>query len=119
MPRCKEQLRTPRRRITLPYVPLRDSMFFRHFAFEKNASLPWRSRLRRAGAYSAVIWVIMIVGIVVLKYGFDLIDRPLGTLLAGSFLLSAILFLCVIYAYREADSTKRLYDDMDQRRERK
>jgi hypothetical protein len=61
----------------------------------------------------------VIVGVVVLKYGFDLVDRSDFTLLGGSILFAGLQFLCIFCAYTKADSTKRLYDEMDRKRDRK
>ncbi len=101
--------------LVLIKVQLRDSARFRLFAFEINANLPWRSRLRRAGAYVALMWIIMLVGGLVFKYGFELVDGSFFTLFAESAVLPVLFFLCLVFAYREADRTKNLYEEMDRK----
>lgn len=78
---------------------------------ERNAALPWRSRLRRAAGYAGVVWVVLVVGVFVLKYEFDVIDRPVLAVLVVSSVLAFLLFGCFIYGYWMADVTKQLHDD--------
>ena len=84
---------------------------------EANAMLPWRSRLRRSATYAGALWVITVAGSVVLKYGFDVIDRPILSVLAQSTALPLVLFGCFTYLYCRADLAKRLHDQKIQRHE--
>ena len=97
-----------------------ESMFSRPkgFFFEKNATLRWRVRLRRAGTYAGLVWVLLLVGAIVLKYTLHLVDRPILTVIAQSSILPLLLFGCFIYGYRQADVAKRLYEQRDREHEK-
>ena len=98
---------------------MRESIFTRHrgFFYEKAAGTPWRFRIRKAAMYAGLIWLILLVGIFLLKYAFDLIDKPITTLLAQSPILPLLLFGIFLYCYRSADQTKQLYAQKDQKDE--
>ncbi len=95
---------------------IRESIFTRHrgFFYERAAGTPWRLRIRRAAMYACLIWPISLVGIFLLNYVFDLIDKPITTLLAQSPILPLLLFGILVYCYRSADETKQLYAQKDQ-----
>ncbi len=57
----------------------------------------------------------MLVGGLVFKYGFELVDGSFFTLFAESAVLPVLFFLCLVFAYREADRTKNLYEEMDRK----
>ena len=60
--------------------------------------------------YAGLVWFILIVGIFLLKYCFDVIDRPITTVLAESSLLPLLLYGLFIYGYRITDQTKHACD---------
>jgi len=67
--------------------------------------------------YASVIWLVLLTGIFLLKYVFDLIDKPIITLLAQSTILPLLLFGIFVYCYRGADETKQIYAQKDQKDE--
>ena len=98
---------------------LRESTFTRHkgFWYERAAGTPWRLRIRKAAMYAGLIWLVLLIGMLLLKYVFGLIDKPIMTLLAQSAILPLLLFGVFVYCYRSADETKQLYAQKDSKDE--
>jgi hypothetical protein len=90
---------------------MRDSWLIRQN--ESTAALPWKSRLCRAATYAGIVWVVTVVGVIVGKYVFEVIDRPILTVIAQITILPLLLFGCFIFGYWKADMTKRSYDQKD------
>lgn len=80
---------------------------------KRNAELSLRSRLRKAASYAGLVWAVMIVGAFVLKYGFDMIERPILPVLVESIVLPVCLFGGITYGYWKADRAKRLQENKD------
>ena len=60
----------------------------------------------------------MIIGILLLKYVFSVVDKPITILLAQSPILPLLLFATFVYSYGSAGRTKRLSTQKDQRDEK-
>jgi len=84
---------------------------------ESNAAMPWRSRFRRAGTYAGILWVVAIVGVLLAKYAFDLIDRPILTVLVQITVLPILLLGCLIFGYLRVDLVKKSYERKDKKHE--
>jgi hypothetical protein len=85
---------------------------------ETIAALSWRSRLHRTAVYAGLLWVAAIGGVLLLKYAFDLIDRPLLSVVAAISLLPLLIFACVTIGYWRADISKRLHDQKERPHEK-
>jgi hypothetical protein len=88
-------------------APERISASKRGFLFEKDAATPRKVRVRKAAIYAGLVWVVMLLGIFLLKYVFDVIDRPISTLLIQIPILPLLLFVIISYGYYRADLTSK------------
>jgi hypothetical protein len=68
--------------------------------------------------YAGLIWVVALGGVLLLKYVFDLIDRPILTVLAQTSVLPLVLFGCFTWGCWRADVSKRLRDQRHPEHER-
>ena len=92
------------------------SIFSRHMA--RVSATPLRSRIKKAAMYAGLVWFVLLVGVVLLKYCFGVIDRPMAKVLAESAILPLLLFGVFLYGYRITDQTKHLYDATIQENEK-
>jgi hypothetical protein len=56
-----------------------------------------------------MVWVMLISGIIVLKFVFHTTDRPFSTMLIQSLMLPVLLFMLFNHGYSQADSASKLY----------